>query len=321
MKNVAIVYGGFSSEWEISRLSAQTVLKYIDRSAYTPFMVKIARDGWFVEIENEVIPVDKNDFSITLHGVQTRFDVVYNIIHGTPGEDGKLPAYFDMLGIPYTGNSYYASSITFHKYWCNQLLKQFGIKSAKAVTYIAGEDRNELAKELSYPCFVKPNDAGSSFGISKVSSEGDLNTALDVALKESDLVIIEEFLDGTEVSCGIVEINGELIALPPTEIVSNNEFFDYAAKYLGESQEITPARISDSETREVQHRATMIFKLLHLKGIARADFILVNSEPYLIEVNTVPGLSEASILPQQCAEKGIGLDELVNSLIRDAISK
>lgn len=321
MKNVAIVYGGFSSEWEISRLSALTVLKYTDRSLYKPFMVKIAENGWVVEFENTEIPIDKNDFSFSLDGAQKRFDVVYNIIHGTPGEDGKLLAYFDMLGIPYTGNSYYASGITFHKYWCNQLLKQFGIKSADAVTYMAGEDRKDLENHLSYPCFVKPNDAGSSFGVSKVNSPDELDAALDSALKESDLVIIEAFLDGTEVSCGIVEINEKLIALPPTEIVSDNDFFDYAAKYLGESQEITPARISETETSKVQHQATKIFKLLHLKGIARADFILVNGEPYLIEVNTVPGLSEASILPQQCAEKGIGLGELVNSLIRDAVGQ
>lgn len=321
MKKVAIIYGGYSSEWEISQLSAQTVLKYIDRQVYEPWMVKISEDGWSVNHNGHAHPIDKNDFSFECDGAKVCFDVVYNIIHGTPGEDGKILGYFDSIGLPYTGITFYASSLTFHKYWCNQLLKRFGIASADSHTYQEGEDVDALARQLTYPCFVKPNDSGSSFGITKVKTLEELKPALALALHESSLVIIESFLDGTEVSCGVMDCTGELIALPPTEIVTENEFFDYEAKYSGASEEITPARISEEDTFRVQQLSKKVFQILGLQGLARIDFIITQEGPKMIEVNTVPGLSEESIVPKQCEAAEIPLSDLVNGMIAQALNR
>lgn len=314
-KKIAIVYGGYSSEEEISLKSGQVVAKNMP-SHYKTYLIRINKKGWFLERNGAEIPVNKNDFSVEVDGQKIIFDNVFIAIHGTPGEDGKLQAYFDMLGISYSSSNALACAITFNKWTCNTILKQNGFKCANSIIL-----RNSLysidkiTDNMSMPCFVKPNNGGSSFGISKVKKADELNNAIDKAFKEGSEVLIEEFIEGIEVTCGVLKINNEFVTLPITEIVSENEFFDYEAKYNGESQEITPARINANLANEVQKQAKEIFNLLHLKGLARIDFMIKNNIPYVIEVNTVPGLTEESIVPQQVRKINLSLEDVFVSLI------
>lgn len=320
MKRIAILYGGYSPEVVISRKSAQVVFKHIDKTRYEPIMVGIERDSWYAETNGEKIEIDKNDFSYFLDGQKQTFDCAFIAIHGTPGEDGKLEAYFDMIEMRYTTANPLALELTFNKFFCNSFLKQHGIPCAKSILLYKGNEYfdSKIIEELNLPCFVKPNDSGSSFGVTKVKQIEELNTAIQKAFKESNQVIVESFLNGTEVSCGILKLSGEVTVLPATEIVSEGEYFDFAAKYEGKSQEITPARISKQEMEAVQGYTKKVFELLNLTGMARIDFMICDGNPFVIEVNTVPGLSEESILPKQCKAIGMSLSELFNGLIENS---
>lgn len=314
--------GGYSNEYKISLNSGNLVYKQIDTTIYEAYRAHILEEGWFVVTDDEQKhPIDKADFSITINGEKIIFDCVFNIIHGTPGEDGIFQGYLEMLNIPQTACDYYQAALTFNKRDCISILKAYGIKTATNYFLNKGDEilEDEIIDRVGLPCFVKANKAGSSFGVSKVKRKEDLMEAIHFSFQEDEEVIIESFLDGTEVSVGVIEYNNEIVALPVTEIISENEFFDYEAKYLGQSQEITPANISEKDTRSVQEQAKRIFKILKLKGLTRAEFIFYNNEPHFVEINTCPGLSEASILPQQAKAAGITLKDLFSNVIEAAL--
>ncbi|WP_424494990.1 D-alanine--D-alanine ligase [Salinimicrobium sp. GXAS 041] len=321
-KNIAIAMGGYSSEHRISINSGNVVYKNLDRSNYNPYRVHILQKEWFVVADDDTpYPINRSNFTVTIKGKLISFDCVFNTIHGTPGENGLLQAYLELLGIPQTTCGFYQAALTFNKRDLISVLKPYGIKTASNYFLNKGEEVNaeEILAKVGLPCFVKANKAGSSFGITKVKTEEDLIPAVKTAFKEDDEIIIESFLDGTEVSVGVVMYEGKVLALPVTEIVSENEFFDYEAKYLGKSQEITPARISEEQTKEVQEAAELIYKKLKMKGFTRSEFIFHNNQAHFIEMNTTPGLSEASILPQQSVAAGISLQDLFGNAIEAAI--
>ncbi|HEY0046484.1 MAG TPA: D-alanine--D-alanine ligase [Flavobacterium sp.] len=323
MKNIAIIMGGYSSEVEISLISGNVVHQYLDKQAYKTFRIHILRQGWFyVDDQDNKYPIDKNDFSFTdIEGQRITFDAVFNAIHGTPGEDGLMQAYFQLLGIPQTSCGYYQAALTFNKRDLLSVLKPYGIKTAKSYYLNAGDsiDESAIIDTVGLPCFVKPNRAGSSFGISKVKAREELSAAIEKAYIEDDEIIIESFLEGTEVSVGVINFGGEVTVLPITEIVSENDFFDYEAKYLGKSQEITPARISEDVASHVRSVAKRVYEILKMTGFSRSEYILVNNEPHLLEVNTIPGLTTESLLPQQAREAGISLTELFGNSIELAL--
>lgn len=316
--------GGYSSEYRISINSGNVVYKNLDRTFYEPYRVHIMQNEWFVVTDDDTpYPINKSNFTVKIGGKTIVFDCVFNTIHGTPGENGLLQAYLDLVGIPQTSCGFYQAALTFNKRDLISVLRPYGIQTAKNYFLNKGDEieAEEIVSKVGLPCFVKANKAGSSFGITKVKKAEDLEQATRVAFKEDDEVIIESFLDGTEVSVGVIMYKGEVLALPVTEIVSENEFFDYEAKYLGKSQEITPARISDEQTKKVQEIAKHIYSKLKMKGFTRSEFIFHNDEPHFIEMNTTPGLSEASILPQQAVKAGISLPELFSSAIETALKK
>lgn len=318
-KKVAIVYGGYSSEYKISEKSARVIFEYVNRERFDPYMVEITAKSWHVNFKGGgVSPIDKNKFTYLSDEVEYRFDIAFITIHGTPGEDGKLQSYFDMIGLKYINSGSFGSALTFNKWACNSFLRAFGIATAKAILIRKGESPNtfEIADEIGFPCFIKPNGAGSSFGISKVNTLMDMPNAIAKAFEEDDEVVVEAFISGREITCGLYHDGEEIIPLPPTEIISDNEFFDYEAKYKGESQEITPAEISDEWTQLIQNTSKSIYRRLGLKGLARIDF-MVNEQgvPYLIEVNTTPGMSEQSIVPQQIRAAGKNLETVISQLI------
>jgi D-alanine-D-alanine ligase len=321
-KSVAIVFGGYSSEWVISELSASVVFKHLDRSTYEPFLVKIAREAWTVQLDGgATASVDRGDFSFQQAGMKRTFDVVFNAIHGTPGEDGKLQGYWDMLKIPYTSPGVLASSLTFSKSYCNGFLRQFGdVNIAASVMVRKGDkvDAKAILDKVGLPCFVKPNNLGSSFGITKLKDASKFDEALATALENDTEAVIEQFIKGDEIASGVYQHNTTVVALPLTEIVSKNEYFDYQAKYEGASEEITPARIPDSVRDLIQETTRRIFGRLKLKGMSRIDYIVQDGVPYLIEVNTIPGLSEASLLPQQVVYSGKSLQEFFGMLVDSA---
>jgi D-alanine-D-alanine ligase len=320
-KNIAIAMGGYSSESRISINSGNVVYKNLDRSKYEPYRVHILQHEWFVVADDDTpYPINKSNFTVKIKDKTIIFDCVFNTIHGTPGENGLLQAYLNLIGIPQTSCDFYQAALTFNKRDLISVLNPYGIKTAVNYFLNKGDDVNvdEVIEKVGLPCFVKANKAGSSFGITKVKEADALEQATKFAFKEDDEVIIESFLDGIEVSVGVIIHNGEILALPVTEIVSENEFFDYEAKYLGKSQEITPARISDEQTLEVQEIAKLIYSKLKMRGLTRSEFIFHNNEAHFIEMNTTPGLSEASILPQQAAKAGISLKELFGSAIEAA---
>ena len=320
-KRVAIVYGGYSSEVVISELSAKVVFKHLDADKYEKYMVKIVQDGWMVETDSASIPIDRNTFSFELNGKKCAFDVIFNAIHGAPGEDGKLQGYWDMLGIPYTSPGVMASSLTFSKSYCNGFLRQFDdVNIAASVMIRKGEsvDSNSILEEIGLPCFVKPNNMGSSFGITKLKDASKFDEALAKALEHDDEAVVEQFINGTEIASGVFSHDGEVTALPLTEIVTKNEYFDFEAKYEGASEEITPARIPDYVRDLIQQTTERVFKRLKLRGMSRIDYIIEDDVPYLIEVNTIPGLSEESILPQEVVYSGLSLQEFFGMLVEDA---
>lgn len=321
-KNIAIIMGGYSSEYKISLKSGSIVYKYSDKEKFNLFSIHIYRDRWVYVAENkEEIPVNKHDFSIVIHGQKITFDCVFNAIHGSPGEDGLMQSYFELLGIPQTSCNAYQSALTFNKRDLLSVLKPYGIKAAASFYLNLGDEINEdaIIAKVGLPCFVKANKAGSSFGISKVYKKEALKAAIDNAYKEDDEIIIESFLQGTEVSVGVLKYKGETKVLPITEIVSENDFFDYEAKYAGKSQEITPARISKVQEKNVSEMAKLAYDVLKMKGFSRSEFIFIGDEPFMLEMNTTPGLTEESILPQQAQVAGISLPELFENAIHEAL--
>ncbi|TBX68409.1 D-alanine--D-alanine ligase [Flavobacterium silvisoli] len=323
MKKVAIIMGGYSSEYQISLKSGNVVYQFLDVSKYTGYRIHILREKWvYVDDNNQEFPIDKNDFSVTVNGEKITFDVVFNAIHGTPGEDGLMQAYFELLGIPQSSCDYYQAALTFNKRDLLSVLKPYGIKTATSYYLNLGDtiDQEAILNTVGLPCFVKPNKSGSSFGISKVKTKDELLFAIANAYKEDNEIIIESFLDGTEVSVGVINYKGTVTVLPITEIVSENDFFDYEAKYLGKSQEITPARISPEMTAKVSAVAKKAYEVLKMKGFSRSEFIIVDGEPHMLEMNTIPGLTTESLIPQQAREAGISLTDLFTNALELAMN-
>lgn len=317
MKRIAVVCGGYSKESEVSYRSAAMILSHIDRSRFEPVRVVITRDRWFAEVDHVEYPVDRNDFSVVAGGSRLTFDGAFIIIHGTPGEDGLLQGYFAMLGIPHTTGDVLNMALTFNKKATTRTVGQLGYAVARSIVLRRDEPYSVsfVVSAVGLPCFVKPNCGGSSIGTSRVNSAEELHLALDRAFEEDGQVIIEEFVEGTEVTCGVIQLQGKVTALPITEIVSRNAFFDFQAKYQGASEEITPARLPDSVYRLVQRTAEDLYQKLQCRGMIRVDFLVRGEEPVVVEVNTVPGFSEASIIPQQAAVAGLSKKELISAVI------
>lgn len=321
-KNIAIIMGGYSSEYKISLNSGQVVYETLDTTKYNAYRIHIFKAKWVYVDDNDMeFPVDKNDFSILLNHEKITFDCVFNAIHGSPGEDGFMQGYLKLLNIPQTSCDMYQAGLTFNKRDCLSVLKPYGIKTAESFYINLGDTINEdaIIAKVGLPCFVKANKAGSSFGISKVHKKEDLQQAINIAFKEDDEIIIESFLDGIEVSVGVITFKGKTTVLPITEIVSENDFFDYEAKYLGKSQEITPARLTKAQEEKVSTLAKNVYEILKMKGFSRSEYIFKDDEPHLLEINTIPGLTRESILPQQAAAANIALSVLFDNAIEEAL--
>ena len=322
MKNIAIIMGGYSSEFEISLKSGNVVYQNLDPTKFKGYRIHVFKEKWvYVDDLGFEFPIDKNDFSVIVKQTKITFDAVFNAIHGTPGEDGLMQAYFELLNLPQTSCGYYQAALTFNKRDLLSVLKPYGIKSATSYYLNQGDEINEdeILQKVGLPCFVKPNKSGSSFGISKVKTKDELLIAIVNAYKEDDEIIIESFLDGTEVSVGVINYKGKVTVLPITEIVSENDFFDYEAKYQGKSQEITPARISEEMTQKVSEAAKRAYEVLKMKGFSRSEFIFVDGEPHMLEMNTIPGLTTESLIPQQAKAAGISLTDLFTNAIELAL--
>lgn len=324
-KNVAVVMGGYSDEYKVSLKSGQLIYDSLDRACYDVHKVVVLKDEWyFLDEQGGKYPINKGDFSVNLaDGTILKFDVCFNIIHGKPGENGELQAYWDMIGQKYTGCDFYQSALTFNKKDTLAVLSKYGIPSAKSVYIRQGDkiDAQAIAAELGLPLFIKPNQSGSSLGISKVKSVEEFPAALEKAFAEDHEILIESFLNGTEVSVGVLDYRGETIVVGITEIVPKNEFFDYEAKYDGASEEITPARLDDPTRRKVEEVAKKAYISLGMSGFSRSEYIIMNGTPYLLEMNTNPGFSPASILPQQAKIYGISIQDLCGNEVEKALAK
>tara|TARA_Y100001933_G_C18988919_1_gene559635 strand:+ start:1058 stop:2032 length:975 start_codon:yes stop_codon:yes gene_type:complete len=317
-KNIAVLAGGDSAEHEISISSANTVLKNINKSLYNPFLIHLKKNSFIALHNNKKIRLDKKDFSFKYENNKYIFDKVFLVIHGPPAENGEIQDYFKDLNIPHSTCSSNISKLTFNKYLCNKKLVELGFKCAISILHKENSKFKQSSK-IKLPCFVKPNRSGSSFGVQKVISSTNLNSAIKNALKYDNEVIIEEEIEGKEISCGVFsDINNQTIALPLTEIISYNEFFDYNAKYEGESKEITPAKISQNLSKKIKNISIEIYKKMNLRGICRIDFILKNKIPYVIEINTIPGMSKESIIPQQIKAAGIKMSEVITMSLSNA---
>src|SRR5690554_751253 len=322
-KNVAIVWGGYSSESVVSEKSAAGIYSFLENGKYNLYKVRIDRHAWEAEYRGGLLPINKNNFSFSVDGKTIRFDFAYITIHGTPGEDGVLQGYFDMLGIPYSNCGVLPSALTFNKFICNNFLINFGVRVAPSVVLRKNSPYNaeEIIADLGLPVFVKPNLGGSSFATTKVKETLELEGAINEAFVEASEVIIECFIAGTEVTCGCFETEKGLVALPLTEVVSENEFFDYDAKYNGQVEEITPARIPDAIAQAIQEETKNIYRLVGAKGIIRADYIIQDSTPVLLEVNTTPGMTATSFIPQQVAAAGLSMSEVLSDIIEKEYKK
>ena len=310
--------GGYSSEANISLKSGNVVFKNLNKEKYTPFRVHILKDKWVVVDDNNAeYPINKNDFSVVLDDKKISFDCVFNAIHGNPGENGMILSYLELLNIPHTSAPFYQMALTFNKRDTLSVVKEYGIKTAISVYLNKGDvvNTDKIIEKVGLPCFIKPNNAGSSYGISKAYNKEEVLKGIEIAYKEDSAILIESFLNGTEVSVGVIEYKNDIKVLPITEIVSENDFFDYEAKYEGKSSEITPARISSEEKIKVETVAKKVYKALNMSGFSRSEFIFVNDEPHFLEMNTVPGMTEESILPQQAQAAGISLEELFDNAI------
>ena len=322
-KNIAIVAGGDSSEYVVSVRSGANVLKAINQELFTPWLVRVKGEEWIVlDGENKLSDIDKSDFSFTVNGQKCKFDYAYIIIHGTPGEDGLLQGYFEMLHVPYSSCDVQSSALTFNKFFCNNYLRSFDIPMAQSVRLITGEkySSEQIIASLGLPLFVKPSAGGSSFGVTKVKEANELVEAVNKALDESPEAIIEQFIDGKEFTVGVVKTGQRKLVLPVTEVIPKNEFFNYESKYIpGMAEEITPARISEELTLKVQALSSRIYDLCSCSGIVRIDYILKDGIFYFLEVNTVPGMTETSFIPQQIKAMGLNLTDLLTDIIQSGL--
>ncbi len=322
-KNIAVVYGGDSSEFVVSVKSSKNVFGSIDQAIYNVWKVQMKGLDWEVLEDDSVIAsIDKNDFSFSKNGEKIQFDFAYITIHGTPGEDGKLQGYFDMVKIPYSTCGVYSSALTFNKYFCSNYLRNFNVPMAKSVRLFKGDQVNadQLVAELGLPMFVKPNAGGSSFGVTKVKEKEQLLAALEMAMKESHDILVEQFIDGPEFTCGLVKLSDQELIFPVTEVIPQNEFFDFDAKYTaGKTDEITPARISPELTQKIQQLSSRIYDLCDCSGIVRMDYILKDNEFYFLEVNTTPGMTATSFVPQQIAAMDRKLGDVLGLIIEDKL--
>ena len=321
--NIAVVMGGYSDESVISLRSGQLILNKLDKNKYSIFEVHILLNEWYCLIDNEKFAINKGDFSFTKNNQITHFDAVVNTVHGTPGEDGHLQSYWELLNIPYTGCNFYQSALTFNKRDTLSVLSKFDIPKAKSIYLKKGDAINEqqIVDKLGLPFFVKPNQSGSSLGVSRVKNLSELPKALEFAFAEDTEILIESALVGTEVSVGVFNFKGKTTVLGITEIVSENDFFDYEAKYLGKSNEVTPARITTNEEILVKKTAIKVYESLGMTGFSRSDFIIMNGIPHFIEINTNPGLSPQSILPQQAAIANFDMTEMFDNEIKLALKR
>ena len=322
---IAFVTGGYSGEAEISYESAKTIEKNIDPEKFDHYKIDITTQGWFHQLPNgEKIEVDKNDFSLLIEGKKINFDAVLIGIHGTPGEDGKLQGYFDLLNIPYTSCDCAISALTFNKRYTVAVASFAGVNVANSVLLFKKDYQSpdELVKNLRFPVFVKPNNGGSSIGMSKVNSPSEeLGKAIEKAFKEDDQVLVEEFIKGREFTIGVFKSKGKITALPFTEIISKNDFFDFEAKYHGASEEVTPAKVEESIAEQIRNEAVKIYQIFNCRGIIRIDFIYNEEKkmPFMLEINTVPGQTEASVVPQQIRAKGWKLMDLYTALLEECL--
>ncbi len=317
--NIAIVAGGDSSEFAVSVKSADNIYAAIDTEKFNPYLVYMKGTDWkIVKNGEKIAETDKSDFSFTLNGERNRFDYAYITIHGTPGEDGILQGYFELMKIPYSTCNVYSSALTFNKWFCSTYLRGFGIKMAKSMIISKDEfiDENKITESIGLPLFVKPNAGGSSFGITKVKDVSELKAALANARKESREAIVEEFIEGREYTCGLIKIKNETMIFPLTEVIPKNEFFDFEAKYTpGVTDEITPARLPVSLAEQCRRLSSRIYDLCQCSGIVRIDYILKNGEFYFLEVNTTPGMTSTSFIPQQIKAMGLTLKQLLTKII------
>lgn len=325
-KTIALLTGGTTGEWVVSVKSAATIAQNIDTTKYDVYKIMLTENGWFYEPADSVkIDIDKNDFSLTINGKKIKFDGVFIAIHGSPGEDGKLQGYFDMIGIPYTTCSALTSAITMNKGYTKAIVN--GIKNlhvAKSIQIFKNSSYSiaDISAELKLPYFVKPNNGGSSIGMSKVKHTDDLQNALDKAFNEDNQVLVEEFVEGREFSIGVFKTKGKIIVLPTTEVIPANEFFDFDAKYTpGATEEITPGRMSDEEKTRVEQIVSDVYEKLNCNGIVRIDYFLEQNTGnfYFIEINTIPGQTATSFIPQQVAAMGMELKEFYSLVIEEAI--
>ena len=320
-RNIAVVAGGYSSEHDVSIRSAKGIIDNLDTNRYNVYLVILEKDKWYVSLPNQQqIAVDKNDFSAEIGNEKIRFDLAYITIHGTPGEDGLLQGYFDMLNIPYSCCGVLAASLTFNKYACTHYLRSFGINAANSILLRQGDcvSNQRVIAEIGLPCFIKSNVGGSSYGCTKVKTEEEIQPAIALAFNEGREVIIESYMKGTEVTCGVFKTKKRAVALPVTEVVTHNEFFDYDAKYKGEVDEITPARITNELRDKIQTLTLKIYDIIGCHGIIRTDYIIYeNGQINLLEINTTPGMTETSFVPQQIRAAGMTVKDVLTELIED----
>ena len=326
-RNIAIVCGGDSSEHDVSIRSAQGLYSFFDKERYNVYMVDVKGQNWNVDLQNgDTARVDKNDFSCLLDGKRVTFDYAYITIHGTPGENGLMQGYFELLNIPYSTCSVLVEAMTFDKYVLNNYLRGFGVNVADSMLLRRGEEdkytEEEIEKRLGMPCFVKPAADGSSFGVSKVKNADQLAPALRVAFMESDEVMIESYMKGTEISIGCYKTKDKSVVFPATEVVTTNEFFDYDAKYNGQVQEITPARLAPATAKRVAEETSRIYDILHCNGIIRIDYIITkdaegNDKINMLEINTTPGMTATSFIPQQVRAAGLDIKDVLTDIVEN----
>jgi len=319
-RNILIIAGGDSAEFEISMQTSQHIFNTLDKKQYQVYLAVFRGQNWKVNLEDHQYDIDKNDFSITVAANKIKFDFAYIAIHGTPGENGILQGYFNLMNIPHSTCDVLSSSLTFNKHACNTYLKALGYQFAKSVLLKKNEkfDCKLIEQTVGLPCFVKPNADGSSFGISKVNQFHELENAILKAFNEGNEVIIEEFIEGLEVTCGLVKTSKEEIVFPITEVVPKNEFFDFEAKYDPTmAEEITPARISAELTEKIQSLTSEIYDALKCKGIVRIDYIIKNDEIYMLEANTIPGMTANSFIPKQVKAMNRELSDILSLVIED----
>ena len=320
MKNIAVIAGGNSAEYEVSIKSGNYVFSELDEQRYNKYLVLLKGRDWHVEVDGAIYPIDKNDFSFTKDGEKIVFDCAYITIHGDPGENGRLQGYLDIMGIPYVGCSALVSAVTFNKYTCNTLLRSFGVNVASSILLQKGRNYSlqEIVDEVGMPCFVKPNAEGSSFGVSRVDEKEALPTAIEKAFSYCDEILIERFISGRELTCGVIKTHETEILLPIAEVIPKNKFFDFEAKYdPTKSDELIPAPIPDSLTERVHKLSSLIYDILGCKGIIRIDYIVQEDEIFMLEVNTTPGMTSNSFIPKMIHAFGTNLREILTMLIEN----